>query len=289
QAAQAQYYDVSATVSRLEQSIRHAEEELQREAREQTQLDARIRDSEQALLDAQRRVESAETAISTHELEYEAAAEALEQAERSAETAEQQLHAAREARSSWHQAMAEPQQAAQLARTRMDHADQLLQRARQRRERLLEEQGRLPQEDGGQALGLAEDELAAAGRSHDALQQRREMVREDLAAQRRDLQAEQDAAHALERKAREIAGQLSSLKILPGMDKDEDRVRFEQWAREQGIDPSQRVAAQIDVDPGWEAAVEVVLGQWFEAVLMSLSEMPASLPGAAFRARKPFR
>ena len=287
QAAQAQYYDVSAAVSRLEQSIRHAEEELQREAREQSQLDARIRDSEQALVDAERRVESAETAISTHELDHEAAAEALEQAERAAEGAEQELHAAREARSSWHQAMAEPQQAAQLARTRMDHADQLLQRARQRRERLLEEQGQLPQEDGGDALGLAEDEFAAAGRSHEALQQRREALREDLAAQRRDLQAEQDAAHALERKAREIAGQLSSLKILPGMDQDEDRGRFEQWARDQGIDPNQRVAAQIDVDPGWEAAVEVVLGQWFEAVLMSLSEMPASLPGAAFRALDP--
>jgi chromosome segregation protein len=287
QTAQAQYYDVSAAVSRLEQSIRHAEEELQREAREQTQLDARIRDSEQALVDAERRVESAETAISTHELDHEAAAEALEQAERAAESAEQELHAAREARSSWHQAMAEPQQAAQLARTRMDHADHLLQRARQRRERLLEEQGRLPQEDGGDALGLAEDELAAASRSHDALQQRREALREDLAAQRRDLQAEQDATHALERKAREIAGQLSSLKILPGMDQDEDRTRFEHWAREQGIDPNQRVAAQIDVDPGWEAAVEVVLGQWFEAVLMSLSEMPASLPGAAFRALDP--
>jgi chromosome segregation protein len=287
QTAQAQFYDVSAAVSRLEQSIRHAEDELQREAREQAQLDARIRDSEQALAAALHRVESAQTAISTHELEYEAAAEALEQAERAAETAEQALHAAREARSSWHQAMAQPQQTAQLARTRMDHADQLLQRARQRRERLLEEQSRLPQQDGGDALGLAEDELAAAGRSHDALQQRREMLREDLAAQRRDLQAEQDAAHALERKAREIAGQLSSLKILPGMDQDEDRGRFEQWARAQGIDPNQRAAAQIDVDPGWEAAVEVVLGQWFEAVLMPLSEMPASLPGAAFRALDP--
>jgi chromosome segregation protein len=141
QAAQARFYDVSATVSRLEQSIRHAEEELEREAREQAQLEARIRDSEQAAADALHRVQAADAAIAGHELEHEAVAEALDQAERAAETTEQELHAAREARNAWHQAMAEPQQAAQLARTRMDHADQLLQRARQRRERLLEEQG----------------------------------------------------------------------------------------------------------------------------------------------------
>jgi chromosome segregation protein len=287
QAAQARFYDVSAAVSRLEQSIRHAEEELERETREQAQLDARIRDSEQAAADALRRVQAADAAIAGHELEYEAAAEALDQAERAAETAEQGLHAAREARNAWHQAMAEPQQGAQLARTRMDHADQLLQRARQRRERLQEEQGRLPQEDGGDALELAQAELGAATRSQESLQQRRGALRDELAAQRRDLQADQDAAHALERKAREIAGRLSSLKILPGADRDEDRQRFTQWAREQGIDPERRVAAQIDVDPGWEAAVEVVLGQWFEAVLMSLAEMPSSLPGIAFRALDP--
>jgi chromosome segregation protein len=287
QAAQARFYDVSAAVSRLEQSIRHAEEELERETREQAQLDARIRQSEQAAADALRRVQAADAAIAGNELDYEAAAEALDHAERAAETAEQELHAAREARNAWHQAMAEPQQAAQLARTRMDHADQLLQRARQRRERLLEEQGRLPQEDGGDALELGEAELRAATRSQESLQQRRGALREELAAQRRDLQADQEAAHALERKAREIAGQLSSLKILPGVDRDQDRQRFVQWAREQGIDPDQRVAAQIDVDAGWEAAVEVVLGQWFEAVLMSLAEMPASLPGTAFRALDP--
>ena len=287
QQAQGHFYDMSAAVSRLEQSIRHAEEELEREAREQGQLEIRIRDSERAALDAIHRVGSADSAIETHDREHLAAASALKQAEQAAEAADHDLHAAREARTAWHQAMAQPQQAAQLARTRMDHADQLLQRARQRRERLQEEQGRLSGADGDEALAAAEEAFEVASRSHETLQDRRGALSERLAAERQQLQAGQEAAHGLEQKAREIAGRLASLKILPGRDQDEDRQRFEQWARERAVDPGRRAAEQMDVDPGWEAAVEVVLGPWFDAVLMSLAEMPESLPTAAFRALDP--
>ncbi|TVP88084.1 MAG: chromosome segregation protein SMC [Thioalkalivibrio sp.] len=287
QEAQGRFYDVSAAVSRLEQSIRHAEEELEREAREHGELETRIRDSERAALEAIHRVDSAGAAIEAHEQEHATAAGALEQAEREAEAADEDLHAAQEARTAWHQAMAEPQQAAQLARTRMDHADQLLQQARQRLERLREEQGRLTAAEGDEALAAAEEAFEAASRSHETLQERRNGLGERLAEERRELQAGQEEAHGLEQKAREIAGRLASLQILPGRDHDEDRQRFEQWTRERGIDSGQRAAEQVDVDPGWEAAVEVVLGQWFEAVLMSLAEMPDSLPAAAFRALDP--
>jgi len=287
QQAQGHFYDMSAAVSRLEQSIRHAEEELEREAREQGQLEIRIRDSERAALEAIHRVGSADTAIETHDRGHLAAASALKQAEQAAEAADHDLHSAREARTAWHQAMAQPQQAAQLARTRMDHADQLLQRARQRRERLQEEQERLSGADGDEALAAAEEAFEAASRSHETLQDRRGALSERLAAERQQLQSGQEAAHGLEQKAREIAGRLASLKILPGRDQDEHRQRFEQWARERGVDPGRRAAEQMDVDPGWEAAVEVVLGQWFDAVLMSLAEMPESLPAAAFRALDP--
>lgn len=284
QQAQQNFYDCSAAVSRLEQSIRHAEEELERETREQAQLEERIRDSERAAQDALQRVETAAAAIETHEMAHDAAATELEQAEAIAEAADHDLNAAREARTAWHQAMAQPQQVAQLSRTRMDHADQLLQRARQRRERLEEEQQRLSGLQGDVALAAAEEALEIASGSFEALQERREALAERLAAERQQLQAGQEAAHDLERSAREIAGRLASLKILPGRDQDEDQDRFQRWARAQGVDPERRAAEQMDVDAGWEAAVEVVLGPWFEAVLMPLAEVPEALPDAAFRA-----
>ncbi|AGA33089.1 Chromosome partition protein smc [Thioalkalivibrio nitratireducens DSM 14787] len=287
QAAQAGFYDVSADVSRLEQSIRHAEAELEREAREQVQLEARVQESARAEEAARSRVQEAEAAIEVHDLECETAVAAQELAEQASETAEEAMHAAREERSQWHRAMAEPQQAAQLARTRMDHADQLLQRARQRRERLREEQGRLLSTEGSADLKQAERELAVAAQGYEQLQERRAALRDTLSERRSELQEEQERSHGAERRAREIAGQLASLKILPGLDRDEDREAFARWAREHGIDPGRRVAAQIEVDPGWEAAVEVVLGQWFEAVLASLDELPPALPDAAFRALDP--
>ena len=287
QAAQSRFYEDSAVVSRLEQSIRHAEAELQREAREQAELEARIRDSEQAAVDAIHRVGVADAAIETHDRAYLAAAKALERAEMEAEAAEEAVHAARDARTAWHQAMTLPQQAAQVARTRMDHADHLLLQARQRLERLRDEQARLPAAQEDQGLAVAEEDFTAATRGHEALQRRRDGLREMLAGRRGELQARQDEAHDLEQKAREIAGRLASLKILPGVDHERDRERFETWARGNGIDPARRVAGQVDVEPGWEAAAEVVLGQWFEAVLVPLEGIPGRLPAAPFRAVDP--
>jgi chromosome segregation protein len=287
QKVQAGFYEISGSVSRLEQSIRHAEEELERESREQTQLEARMRESERAATEAEGRVRAVQEAIAAHEDGNAAAAKALELAERELEAAEGELNAAREAHAVWHRALAEPQQNAQLARTRMDHADQLLQQSRQRHERLLEEQGRLPSGDGDSETSQAEQALGVAVRGHEQLQEKRSALRTELAQLREALQAEQEAAHGVERKAREIAGRLASLKILPGLDRDRDRAQFETWARARGIDPARRVAAQIEVEQGWEAAVEVVLGPWFEAVMMPLSEVPGDLPGAGFRALDP--
>ena len=287
QKVQADFYEISGSVSRLEQSIRHAEAELERESREQTQLEAHMRESERAAAEAAGRVQTVQEAIAAHEEGSAAAANALERSECQLEAAEQELNAAREAHSAWQQALAEPQQNAQLARTRMDHADQLLQQSRQRHERLLEEQDRLPPEHGDTETTQAEQELGVAVRGQEQLQERRSTLQAELTQLRHEAHEEQEAAHVAERKAREIAGRLASLKILPGLDQDRDRAQFETWARARGIDPARRVAAQIEVEQGWEAAVEVVLGTWFEAVMMPLSEVPEDLPGAGFRALDP--
>ena len=289
QSVQGAYYQAAAEVSRLEQSIRHAEAELEREARELTQLDQRLQEALLQLEQVQEKVALALAEIEERELAAEAANAALEEAELDLERADIELNAARDARAQWQQAMAGPQQQAQLARTQMDHADQLLQRARQRRQRLDEEAQRLPDDDGGVELAQAEAMLDQLQESLQQVQDRREQVREQLQERRQQGQMEQEAAHALERRAREISGQLASLKILPGLDRQAGQQALQSWASAAQVDLDQRVAAAIDVDPGWETAAEVVLAPWFDALLLPLkgSSSPQAWPEASLRALDP--
>src|SRR5690606_22509502 len=49
------------------------------------------------------------------------------------------------------------------------------------------------------------------------------------------------------------------------------------WLRSQGLDSARRVGESLEVEPGWETAVEAALGQLIEGVLV---ESPERLAGA---------
>ena len=49
----------------------------------------------------------------------------------------------------------------------------------------------------------------------------------------------------------------------------EDNQAIQQWLDEQGLNDAPRLATQLDVENGWETAVETVLGNRVEAVCVS--------------------
>lgn len=287
QQVQDRHYDATSAVSRLEQSIQHAEAELARETQEQAGLQQRLRQAEAEQLTVAERLQTAAASIAEQEMAAELAESQWLEIETLLETATAALDEAREARSQWQQALAEPQQTAQLARARMDHADSLLQRARQRQQRLGDEQAALPAHDLALELEQAETAWTLAEEAQNRLLEEQQTVRESVRQHRQDVQDGQAQRHALERQVREIAGQLAGLKILPGQDQDAERAALATWAQQQGLDLQQRLVNYIEVEAGWERAAEVVLGHWFEALPYAQATTLTTLPEAALRALDP--
>ena len=63
-----------------------------------------------------------------------------------------------------------------------------------------------------------------------------------------------------------MRGRLSSLQALQQAALGEQDVQVADWLSHQGLSDAPRLAKQLDVDSGWETAVETVLGSNLEAV-----------------------
>ncbi|WP_017926915.1 chromosome segregation protein SMC [Thioalkalivibrio sp. HL-Eb18] len=282
--AQSAYYDRAAEVSRLEQSIRHAEDELARERAELKQLEQRLQTADEAFAVLEQRIAQAESERDQRQQEAETAEAERERLEAAAEQAETEFQAAREAQSEWERALAEPRQNAQLTRSRMDHAEHQLARLEQRRERLDAERAALPQTHPGEEAERLQGERDALAEQLEQLRQQCEQQQEhlnQLTEARRDAR---DALHQAEREAREVAGRLAGLEHFAGEDDPaQTRERREAWAREQGLDLTRPLVQQLEVDDGWDAAVELVLGAWLEAAVLDAPEATQDWPDAALR------
>ncbi|HET6602778.1 MAG TPA: chromosome segregation protein SMC [Xanthomonadaceae bacterium] len=269
---QAEGYRVGAELARIEQQIqhqrelRHGLERSQAEAETSyTQLGAQIAEDETQLAAARSQIESAEP-----ELERLAA----HRAERT-----DALSAADAAVSDWQQRWdaharetSEAGRAADVERTRIDYLERQALEAVHRREALEGERG-------GLGLDALAASLAEASERHEqegaALEQRASEVerRKGLVAELTEAQRAQQAELAEVRKQVQAArGRLSSLEALQHAALGLEQGGGSAWLSARGLGGSARLGEVLDVDAGWETAVESVLGVLLEGAVVDRLE-----------------
>jgi chromosome segregation protein len=284
-AVQARCYEVGADISRLEQSIEHTRElrERQRADLAQThttlaELDAHIGRDERQL--ATLRAELARLAP-----ERVAAQQAESMAAARLETLEQGLQRWQQRWDEHTGSASAADQSVQVERARIEQLDNQLQRLAAQAQRLAEEGASLGAADSaGELTRLTAAESAAGACSaectvaHAAAQERVQALR---AAQ---LRAEDALEQA--RGARAAAGaELASLEGLQAAALAARGGEAAQWLERSGLTARPRVAATLEVEAGWERAVETALGEYLEAVcvaqLEALAPQLAQLAGGS--------
>ena len=278
-AVQARYYEAGADISRLEQTIEHTRELRERQRDDLTQATATLaelavhitRDEEQ--LEAVR----AELAALTPEL---AAAEAAEQRAAAAlEALEQALH---DAQQRWEQhtlAAGAAERTAQVERTRIGELENQLRRLEAQGERLAAERAALAALGAGGQLSLLERDEAESRAAADARSQALVSAQERVQTLRgAGLGAERELEAA--RTAREAArAELTSLEALQRAALS-DRAGEPVWREGAGLSGAPRLAASLEVESGWERAVETALGDYLEAVCVPRLEEVETAMGA---------
>ncbi|NHC12036.1 chromosome segregation protein SMC [Stutzerimonas degradans] len=264
---QGRFYSVGGDIARVEQSIQHGQQRLR-------QLQDDLREAEQARLETESHLGHDRTLLATLdeelamlEPEQELASAAAEESAAQLEEAETSMQAWQEQWERFNQRSAEPRRAAEVQQARIAQLEQSLERLAERQRRLDDERAVLaadPEDAAilelGEQLAIGElnlEELLAAGELLDEqLEQQREQVRHLM-------QAQQQAHGELQR----LNGRIASLETLQQAALDPGK-GVADWLQTQQLQQLPRLAEGLRVEPGWERAVETVLGADLQAVVL---------------------
>ena len=261
---QQRYFELQTEIARLEEAIAGARRERalseERVVTLGDQLDENTRRAEE---DAERAAELRG--------ELERQLPLLQQAEargREAREAQKRVEAeandVRQADAEHRESLAEARRALAVAETESTASAQNERSLKDRIARLVSERERLEEQalGGASARARAEVEsLRERARGAEAEQERAE------AAVRERRQAQREVGEALAQKRNELAtdaGRLESLDAL--MRAETIGQAADAWLSEQGLSEARRLAAVLEIEKGWEWAIEVVLGSQLAAV-----------------------
>ncbi len=275
--AQARYYEAGADVTRTEQAIEHTRELRERQQSELAQARA-------TLAELAGHIERDERQIATVREELTGLAPRLAEAQREEHATSEALARAEQELAEWQQrwerfvgAAGAANQASEVERARIEQLEGQLERLAARAERFATEREQLAAQDSGEQLGaLAARETAAREHSEErtrALSGALGRV-QALRSEQLSIEGQLEVARAARERAR---GELVSLEALhqAALARDESAV---EWLEASGIGARPRVAESLEVEPGWERAVETALGENLEAVCIErLDELLDSL------------
>jgi chromosome segregation protein len=268
-AVQARFYKVGSEIARLEQSIEHA-----RELRERQQSD--LEQAVQGAKEIAGHIDQDETEIQQLEMTLSELVPGLEQARQSEKSSAASLQRAEEALAEWQrqweghsQQHSEALQTMSVESTRSEQLESRLQSFAERRKKIAEAQNDAsPEELKARHDELAEQELRKR-------QARDEFDRHltDIADKIRKLrEQDQKLTHLVDERhaaVQQASGKFASLEATQQAALGQGDSGIKSWMESAGLEKNHRVAQKLNVEDGWDKAVETVLGDYLQAVCVA--------------------
>lgn len=261
--AQGELYESNAEVARIEQELAFVRDNRQRTEQRIASVRARIEQGSgqqdtvaAAQREAQERLAAATGAVAGAHARADLARAELPDAESAFRARQAEVEGAA-------RAVAAAEQTWRIEETRRDHADKLLAQHSQRRARLAQERAGLVHPDAGAMADLG-NRIAALD---DTVEHAQGALTAAEAVLPEREQTARGAATGLEHATQELARSTARLQALEQL---QSRVgngeQLGAWRVRQGIDALPRLWQGIDIEAGWEDALESVLRERLDAV-----------------------
>ena len=266
---QARYYEAGADIARVEQSLEHQRERSRQVATELDQALASRSEIARELAQDEDRLMAISDELAALEPEQETLAA---QSEESA----LQLQSAEEAMGDWqHQwesfsaRSSDTKREAELSQSRIRNLEQDIENLRARQRRLDEEKAQLDgQIDRGELDELLEQEAELNLRRDEATEAIEESS-DQLQELKSRLRDQEQLVAELSQQDQSLRASLQSQQALLDEQLGADDDTLQQWLTSAGLDSAPRLARQLQTEPGWEFAVEEVLGNLLQGVEVS--------------------
>ncbi|WP_083930784.1 chromosome segregation protein SMC [Solimonas variicoloris] len=266
---QSTVYAAEAALARQEQSLQHARELQQLKARELDQLNRQLAEIEARELRERQRLDAAARELVELEQqaqiaeEHEAGAQgALIEAEDDAQAEQRRWdHFQQDAETPLTQTEAERVRVQQLERARFQ--------GEERFRRLENELAALNIGPVQSSLNEADHELSTLGDELQQAEARLQLMDETLQTLRDERTAAETALHETRQSLQSARGRVASLETLQQAALRQDDAELNQWLRQYQLADAPRLASALQVETGWEAAVEQVLEGLLQAPLVA--------------------
>ena len=275
---QGNFYALGSEIARLEQSIQHSKESRSQQERE-------LNEVERAWREASEHLQGDREAIAELTLDIEMREEQLHIAHDAEQESAAILSQAEERMQLWqsdwdefnHQA-SEQVRSAEVERARIHHLEQGLDQLRTRLQRLSDELG-------GLSLGELDEEIEDFKRQRETLDEQLTQLRHQAEQQREEIAEARELGQTLsseldaERsRLQSMQGRHASLEALQQQALGKDQNAVNDWLQQHGLGEALRLAQDLNVEAGWEHAVETVLGLHLESVCVEgMDEVSAAL------------
>jgi chromosome segregation protein len=275
---QGRFYAVGAEISGLEQAIQFARDVRRRQELDLSQVEQAWQESESHRSQDEARLEELNASLALEQPRLEEARALEDELAEVLSRAEQAMQAWQSEWEQFNQQAAQPAQTAQVERTRINHLEQQEGNLERRLQRLEEELARL--DDSHLLSEITELETQEAEQ-----QGRLDTLQEQLDNAVARIKHQRDGNTQLSQRLDQARSQLqantgrkASLEALQQAALGKQSNDVAHWLEQRHLKQASRLAQELEVQPRWQRAVEIVLGFHLQAVCVpSLDAFKAGL------------
>lgn len=277
---QSRYYSVGSDIARIEQSIQHTRERRQQQQNDLAQLEKDLSEAQAHLSTDQERIAQLTQELETIGPSLEQTQVAEREAGEALQQAEQAMQAWQQEWESFTQQAAEPARVVEVESARIQQLEQQLLQLDQRKTRLGEELDKHQDTELGNELNSLQSQLESQSQALAQKQGELEQTQEQIGNLRERLQQCASDYEQQQDKLQGLRANHASLTALQQAALGKHQEGVTQWLQSHQLDEAKRLAELLDVESGWERAVECVLGANLEAVCVdSLDTLFDNLAG----------
>lgn len=257
--AQSGFYSVGGEISQLEQKIQHTNERITSIEQEIEQAQQEEAGANQHLQQDKSKLETLITTASTLEPKLQGSRNQSNKAYEFLNEAEQAMQGWQAEWDTFNEASADYSRQEHVGETSLEHLQQDIDYAQQRRKALEEELSSVDEQAMYKIIEEQSVSVKASEEKQAEFTHQLETKRESLLSLRNEAHDLNEKANGQRRAQQKLEGRLSSLEALQQSSFGKDQEKISSWLESTGLTDKPRLAQQLEVDPDWVAAVEIVL------------------------------
>ena len=263
---QGKFYSIGADITRADQSIQHARDEREKRARELERIEQESAEIKSNIESDAEKIKQVEAALA----EAGPTRDRVEKEQQEASTRYEQAETGfQEVQNNWEELGAEyseQETIAQVESSRLAQLDKNVADLKQRQERLSREKQELGKRTEGATLDSLVAEHETKGAEEIALRTRLGVAVKALLQARESVKLTESSLEEKRAELHSSNGRLASLHTLQQAAMGGSEKSRLEWLAKNGLADAPPLATLLDIDSGWENAIEVVLGDFLDAV-----------------------